>query len=338
MRLEFTSFRDLRKRYRRTIGSLREERRLRREIDEALSERSDDLLLPDFLIIGAPKCATSWLQSALNQHPQLRMVPDEIEFFSSHVDRPLRWYLDHFKELDKEEGAASARSRGLSARRARAIAGSRRRGSSSCTGCFPMRRLILMVRDPVKRHWSHAKRYFQKEKSQERGYARLNSRQRLFEFFKRTRRFSEFSKMIESWTKVYPPERLLVINQEDAFADPVGIFERALRHIGVEPDARMKMKRVARNTKNSGPVVPMPDDVKAYLEEMFADERQKFAEVLKRHSGREAAASRLRPPDRRNRIISENLRDEIGLLRRQQDQRRAKRAETASWPYCSANP
>ena len=128
---------------------------------------------------------------------------------------------------------------------------------------------------------------FPKEKSQERGYRSLDSRQELFEFFKRTRRFSEFSKMIESWTKVYPPERLLVINQEDAFADPVGIFERALRHIGVEPDARMKMKRVARNTKNSGPVVPMPDDVKAYLEKMFAGERQNLAEVLKRHSGRE---------------------------------------------------
>ena len=55
----------------------------------------------------------------------------------------------------------------------------------------------------------------------------------------------------------------------------------------LEPDARMKMKKVTRNTKNSGPMVPMPDDVKVYLEKMFADERQNFAEVLKRHSGRE---------------------------------------------------
>ncbi len=98
----------------------------------------------------------------------------------------------------------------------------------------------------------------------------------LFEFFKRTRRFSEFSKVIRMWTKVFPPESLLVINQEDSFADPVGIFERALRHIGVEPDARMKMKKVARNTKNSGPVVPMPDDIKAYLEE---DVRERAPEI-----------------------------------------------------------
>ena len=42
----------------------------------------------------------------------------------------------------------------------------------------------------------------------------------------------------------------------------------------------MKMKKVARNTKNSGPVVPMPDDVKVYLEKMFASERRKFEKVL----------------------------------------------------------
>ena len=97
----------------------------------------------------------------------------------------------------------------------------------------------------------------------------------LFEFFKRTRRFSEFSKVIRMWTKVFPPERLLVINQEDSFADPVGIFERALRHIGVEPDARMKMKEVARNTKNSGPVVPMPDDIK----DIWKDVRERAPEI-----------------------------------------------------------
>jgi hypothetical protein len=288
VRLEFTSFRDLRKRYRRSIGQLREERRLKREIDEVLSKNPSEALLPAFLIIGAPKCATSWLQSALNQHPRVRMVPDEIEFFSSHLDRPLQWYLDHFKELIEQEaggaqgkklviGEKSAGYCGISPSRIRLV-----------HRLVPDARLILMVRDPVKRHWSHAKRYFQKEKAQERGYRSLDSRQRLFEFFKRTRRFSEFSKIIESWTKVYPPGSLLVINQEDAFADPVGIFERALRHIGVEPDAQMKMKKVERNTKNSGPVVPMPDDVKAYLEKMFAGERENLAEVLKKHSGAEA--------------------------------------------------
>jgi sulfotransferase family protein len=291
--LQIASFRDLRKRFYRSVGSWRWERRLRREIDEALRERSNDLVLPDFLIIGAPKCATSWLQAALNQHPQVRMVPDEIEYFSSHVDRPLQWYLDHFKELIKQEGseASAAGQRLVLGEKSAGYCGISPARIKLVQRLLPHARLILMIRDPVKRHWSHAKRYFSKEKSQEKGYRSLDSRQRLFEFFKRTRRFSEFSKIIESWTNVYAPERLLVINQEEAFANPVGIFERALRHIGVAPDARMKMKRVARNTKNRGPVVPMPEDIKAYLETMFAEERHSLAEVLKKYSGPEPAES-----------------------------------------------
>ena len=44
---------------------------------------------------------------------------------------------------------------------------------------------------------------------------------------------------------------------------------------------KMKMKKVARNTKNSGPVVPMPDDIAAHLERMFAGERIRFERVLR---------------------------------------------------------
>ena len=57
----------------------------------------------------------------------------------------------------------------------------------------------------------------------------------------------------------------------------------------VAPDARMKMRKVGRNTTNSGPVVAMPDDVKVYLENMFASERENLKKVLKRHAGREVS-------------------------------------------------
>ena len=72
----------------------------------------------------------------------------------------------------------------------------------------------------------------------------------------RTRRFSEFSKVIENWTGVYPAERLLIVSQEAAFADPVREFERVLRHIdvaiGVRPrgnearDAQHRKQRTGR--------------------------------------------------------------------------------------------
>jgi hypothetical protein len=68
-----------------------EERRVRREIYMLRLSPAGTRALPHFLIIGAPKCGTSWLAGALRRHSRVLMVPDEIEYFSSHIDRPLYW-------------------------------------------------------------------------------------------------------------------------------------------------------------------------------------------------------------------------------------------------------
>lgn len=274
------------------------ERRLRQEIDDISQERSNDLLLPDFLIIGAPKCATSWLHKAFSLHPGVRMVRDEIEYFSSHIDRPLQWYLSHFEGLITEEdkaqlgdgerfvlGEKSAGYCGISPPRIKLV-----------HRLLPDTRLILMVRDPVSRHWSHAKRYFSKVKSQKKGYQSLESREKLYEFFTRTQRFSQFSQVIENWTQVFSPGQLLVISQEEAFADPARVFESALQHINVSGRmSSVKMKRVKRNNKNSGPSVPMPDDVRDFLERMFAKERESLAEILKTYAAPQLGPRNFRP-------------------------------------------
>src|SRR5262245_31681507 len=64
---------------------------------------------PQFIIIGAPKCGTSWLQGALGQHPNIIVVPDEIEYFSSYLAKqPIEWYLEHFDEQVKALAASKA--------------------------------------------------------------------------------------------------------------------------------------------------------------------------------------------------------------------------------------
>ena len=274
--------------FQQQIGGLIAQRRLRREIDEALAKRAvsgTNVPLPNFLIIGAPKCATSWLAAALRVQPQVFMVPDEIEYFSSHLDRPLRWYLSHFEEglattdilpeLRYGEGLSlGEKSAGycvLSPARIRLV-----------HRLLPDPRLVLMIRDPVARHWSHAKRFFSKNKAQRRGYESLSSRQQLHRFFSRTRRFSEFSRMIENWTDVYPAERLLVVSQEAAFADPTATLKRVLYHLGIVGDLDpARMKRALRNDRNQGPPVPMPPDVADHLERMFAGERVRLEAVLR---------------------------------------------------------
>lgn len=68
---------------------------------------------PDFIGIGAPKCATSWISDCLNEHPDIYVPPEkELLFFGpihkfyldkTHNDYPLgiSWYLKHFEEASK---------------------------------------------------------------------------------------------------------------------------------------------------------------------------------------------------------------------------------------------
>lgn len=51
-------------------------------------ERLGEIDLPDFLIVGAAKSATSSLHIYLNQHPQIRMPAIKESWFFSFLDRP----------------------------------------------------------------------------------------------------------------------------------------------------------------------------------------------------------------------------------------------------------
>ena len=126
-------------------------------------------LLPDFLIVGAQKCGTSTLAAHLSQHPRL-LPPStkEVHFFDQTYGRGLDWYKAHFRRVDAADRL------------------SRRTGASCLTfeatpyyifhpaiaeriaQCLPKAKIIIMLRDPVDRAYSH----YQHEKS--RGYEPLS--------------------------------------------------------------------------------------------------------------------------------------------------------------------
>jgi hypothetical protein len=54
-------------------------------------------MLPNFLIIGAQKSATSWLASALGEHPDVFVSDLGDHFFDTHFDRGVDWYETQFQ-------------------------------------------------------------------------------------------------------------------------------------------------------------------------------------------------------------------------------------------------
>ena len=81
----------------------------------------------DFLIIGATKSATTWLQKSLQLDPAIYMPDPELHYFSREYSRGHDWYLDQFKPsrdyliageksnsyLDEPQAAARPRLFGL---------------------------------------------------------------------------------------------------------------------------------------------------------------------------------------------------------------------------------
>jgi sulfotransferase family protein/BRCA1-like protein len=256
---------------------------------------------PQFIIIGAPKCGTSWLQGALGQHPDIIVVPDEIEYFSSNIGKqPIEWYLDHFDQHVKALAASKAAHYLLGEKSAHYCVLSRD-GIQAVRDLLPDVRLILMMRDPVSRHWAHTKRYFSKARIAEREGGDVLSvpRDRLYDFMVRSRNLGEYSTMIDDWTSIFPAEQLLLVAQEHALASPRATFDAVLGHIGLAATYDPASIPLLTRQRNRGPVVEMPSEVGEFLESMFAAERQRCRDIF-RDAGAIAAASV--PPDLRRPI------------------------------------
>ncbi|MFW6026773.1 MAG: sulfotransferase family protein [Candidatus Woesearchaeota archaeon] len=61
-------------------------------------------MLPDFLIVGPPRCGTKSLSYYLNQHPEICVshYKSEIHYFDMNFDKKLKWYEKHFEDCKKE--------------------------------------------------------------------------------------------------------------------------------------------------------------------------------------------------------------------------------------------
>ena len=98
----------------------------------------------DFLIIGATKSATTWLQKSLQTDPQIAMPEPELHYFSRELSRGDDWYLAQFPENAANRVAGEKSNSYLeSADAAKQIATK-----------LPRVKLVAQLRNPVERAYS----------------------------------------------------------------------------------------------------------------------------------------------------------------------------------------
>ena len=105
---------------------------------------------PTFVVAGAQKCGTSTLHSLLQDHPHVLMSrPKELHFFDRHWERGLDWYASQFTPgPDHQQFGESTPVYMYDAV-----------GRQRMIETLPEARIVVILRDPIKRAYSHYRQY-----------------------------------------------------------------------------------------------------------------------------------------------------------------------------------
>lgn len=201
--------------------------------------------LPDFVIIGAARCATTSLYAYLRQHPEVFMSPEKETDFFSLGDLPP-------DEVPRNASAYRARTRDEYERLFAGAGAARAVGEASPTYLFyprsaarmqqliPDAKLICILRDPIARAYSHfalaRKMGFEPLADFEAALAAederwADDRSMRFTYM----RASFYHDGLAAFRQRFPRERTLVLLFEDFAADPAGAMRTVHEFLGVDP-------------------------------------------------------------------------------------------------------
>jgi Sulfotransferase domain len=254
--------------------------------------------LPDFLIIGGKRAASTSLWNHVVRHPSvLPMFPSRqrikgTSFFTTNWDRGQSWYRSHFAL------AAHRRVR------------SRRDGTPPITGeatpyylfhplaperaaaVTPDARIVAILRDPVDRAYSHYRERarhgaemlsfeealaaeeerLEGEESriiEERGYVSLAHEHLSYVAQGR------YASMLERWYAAFPRDQVLVLLNEDFDRDPDEVLARLFAFLGLH---RWEPPRLERY--NFHPDPSMAPATRAELVERFREDNRRLESLL----------------------------------------------------------
>jgi len=225
---------------------------------------------PHFLGIGVPKAGTTWLYENLRQHPQIWLPPiKEIHYFD-RSRRPYlldsiarnsqqRYLLRRWLKPALSNLAKHPRNLGW---HMRFFAGVRtehwyeslfRPDEGQLTGditptysvlpeykvaqvaeLLPNVKLILILRDPIERIWSHAAMYF--SRYGQRGLQAATQTE-IAAFIKRpdVLKRSDYVAILDCWHRYFSPEQMYVGVYDKLNASPASFMQDICRFLEIEP-------------------------------------------------------------------------------------------------------
>ncbi|MGI9510096.1 MAG: sulfotransferase family protein [Geminicoccaceae bacterium] len=199
---------------------------------------------PSFVIIGAAKAATTWLQSNLRRDQRVFMPGPEIHFFSREYDKGWDWYLKHFKEASPGQLVGEKSNSYLDAPDA----------AERLHQHLPNARLIVQIRNPVDRAYSDYCMLFRRGEVSGKIDDYFNGNQ--FEsnrFYEGGRYFAHINRFLE----LFPKDRLLITLYNQIAEDPESLIDEVGTFLGV-PDINDGVVIQERVKDKRRPMLPKP--------------------------------------------------------------------------------
>jgi hypothetical protein len=181
----------------------------------------------DFLIIGATKSATTWLQQSLQQHPRIYMPAPELHYFSRYYDRGDQWYLSNF------EGPKDRHLVGEKSNSYMDTQGAAERISQK----LPDAMLIAQLRNPIERAYSDYCMLYR------RGEVGRDIAQYLDPRMGAGGRFLNgglYFQQLRAYFDRFPAEQILVVLYEDMRIDACAQLDRVRKHMKMTDDLPLR--------------------------------------------------------------------------------------------------
>ncbi len=219
------------------------------------------------------RSGTSWLRRHLNAHPQIWMAePKELHFFDRHFVDDSSRYASHFADAPDTASAGEFTP-------AYAILESEMVGR--IRGWMPELKILMILRDPVKRAWSHARKDFAKYWGKEIEDATLEDLRPFFDSPNIAKR-GDYLSCLQTWLAHFPKEQFFVSFMEDVKTDPEGVLREHFEFLGVESDQFDFGKAELSKPINPRPSVPLPEGAVDYLRETLSRQNPGLEELLGR--------------------------------------------------------
>lgn len=257
------------------------------------SENPDLRNFPDFLILGPQRTGTTWLFFNLHLHPEILLHRMKETYFFSTIGKPdhprflypcLEDYLASFDEPlgERLKKHYTCLRKSLSFYRPKVIGEATASYAllpdeviSAIVACKPNLKGIIMLRDPVERAWSHAKKTLVRGKSEPVGFEKFR------EYFESSgqRQRADYPTMIAAWKKHLAPGNLYLGRYDRIAGDPKHFIEDVERFLGVTTRA-LFFNRHLTIKLNPTSDARMPDDIREFLENILEKDADAYRTLL----------------------------------------------------------